>query len=275
MKKFKMAVLQLNTQENKAEKLQQVSQMIDEAAEKGAQLVALPEVFNVIDLHKTPPEEIPGGESSQMLIEAAKRNNVYIHGGSFLEKVDGSEKKYNTSIFISPNGEILGRYEKLHLFDVDLPDGKRIRESDRNMAGRAVVNCETSLANFGFAICYDIRFPELFRLLALRGAEVIFTPANFTMPTGKDHWECILRTRAIENGVYIVAPAQIGVKANFTAFGASMIIDPWGTVIARAPERECIIYGEIDLEYLEKVRYQIPSLRNRRADIYNLEYIGE
>ena len=122
----------------------------------------------------------------------------------------------------------------------------------------------------GFAICYDMRFPELFRLMRLQGAEIIFLPANFTMPTGKDHWEPILRARAIENGVYIIAPNQTGVKEKFTAYGNSMIVDPWGTVIARASDKPGIVLAEIDLDYLKTVREKNPSVENRRKDVYRI-----
>ena len=131
-------------------------------------------------------------------------------------------------------------------------------------------NIDTEYGNLGFTICYDIRFPELFRLLALNGAEIIFTPASFTVPTGKDHWEPILRTRAIENGCYIVAAGQIGEKTKFTAFGNSMVVDPWGTVIAKSKDEPGVTIAEIDLDYLDKIRSKIPSLKNRRSDIYDV-----
>ena len=172
---------------------------------------------------------------------------------------------------INPQGEIIAKYHKLHTFDVTLPDGTVCDESARIHPGDEIVTVDTELGKLGFAICYDIRFPELFRIMALEGAQVIFTPASFTMPTGKDHWEPILRTRAIENGLYIVAAGQIGKKARFAAYGNSMVVDPWGTVISRAKDQPGITYGEIDLDYLDKIRQQIPSLKNRRADVYTLE----
>ena len=173
-------------------------------------------------------------------------------------------------MIIDPEGEIIARYSKLHTFDVTLPDGSVQRESARIRPGGGITTVDTPLGTLGMSICYDIRFGEMYRLMALRGAQVIFTPANFTMPTGKDHWETILRTRAIENGVYIVAADQIGKKSEFTAYGNSMVVDPWGTVIARAPDRPGILYAEIDLDWLDSVRSKIPSLKNRRTDIYDV-----
>ena len=136
--------------------------------------------------------------------------------------------------------------------------------------GDEIVTVDTALGRLGMSICYDIRFPELYRIMALDGAQVIFTPASFTMPTGKDHWEPILRTRAIENGCYIVAPGQIGKKVHFTAYGNSMVVDPWGTVVSRARDTVGVIYAEIDLDYEDVIRAKIPSLTNRRADVYDL-----
>lgn len=151
-----------------------------------------------------------------------------------------------------------------------LPDGSSVRESDRKEPGKEIVTVQTELGHLGFAICYDMRFPELFRLMALQGAQIIFLPANFTMPTGKDHWEPILRARAIENGCYIIAPDQTGVKEKFTAYGNSMVVDPWGTVIARASDKPGVILAEIDLDYLESVRQRNPSIHNRRTDLYEI-----
>lgn len=138
------------------------------------------------------------------------------------------------------------------------------------MQGDDIVTVDTEYGKLGFSICYDIRFPELFRLLAIKGAQIIFTPASFTMPTGKDHWEPILRTRAIENTCYIVSAGQIGKKTNFIAFGNSMIVDPWGTIIAKAKDEPSIAVAEVDLDYLDRIRTKIPSLKNRRSDVYDV-----
>ncbi|MBQ6852761.1 MAG: carbon-nitrogen hydrolase family protein, partial [Peptococcaceae bacterium] len=169
------------------------------------------------------------------------------------------------------DGEIRAKYRKLHNFDMILSDSSNVRESDNKEPGSEIVTVQTELGTLGFAICYDLRFPEQFRLMRLAGAEIIFLPANFTMPTGKDHWEPLIRARAIENGVYIIAPNQIGEKEKFTAYGNSMIVDPWGAVIARASDKPGVILAEIDLEYLHAVRAKNPSVENRRTDLYRID----
>jgi len=180
------------------------------------------------------------------------------------------DRKYNTTVMLNPQGEIVAKYRKLHMFDIILPDGTETKESSRNKPGSEMVTLETDMGHLGFTICYDIRFPELYRYLALQGAEVIFTPANFTTPTGKDHWETILKTRAIENGCYIVAAAQIGKKRGTSnSFGASLVVDPWGTIVSKARETACVTMAEIDLDYVDTIRSRIPSLNNRRDDIYD------
>ena len=214
-------------------------------------------------------EAIPG-YTTEILCKKAKEHGVYIHGGSISEMREGEKRSSNTSVFISPEGEILASYSKLHMFDITLADGTPYKESDKVQPGKEIVTVETELGCFGMSICYDVRFPELYRIMALRGAQVIFVPASFTMPTGKDHWEPLLRARAIENGCYIVAAGQIGTKPAYTAYGNSLVADPWGTVIARAKDIPGITYAEIDLDYLDKIRAQIPSLENRRTDLYEV-----
>lgn len=276
MRKFTVGVIQLDSQNDKGANMKQVSAYIDEAASKGAKLVSLPEVMNLIGDNVGVgggTEDIPG-YSTEILIRKAKEHCIYIHSGSFGERIDGDIRYFNTSVIIDPRGEILATYRKLHTFDVTLPDGTQCAESERVRPGDEIVVCDTELGRMGMAICYDIRFPELFRLMALEGARVLFAPANFTLPTGKDHWEAILRTRAIENGCYVIAAGQIGKKVKFTAFGSSMVVDPWGTVIARSSEKPGVLLAEIDYDYQDDVRSRIPSLNNRRDDVYHLSYQG-
>ena len=164
---------------------------------------------------------------------------------------------------------MISTYRKIHLFDIDVKGQVSFKESDKFVDGKKMVNFETEYGNMGLTICYDIRFPELYRALTLNGAKVIFHPAAFTLYTGKDHWETLIRARAIENQVYMVSPAQIGTHGNGNkCFGSTMIVDPWGTILARAPERECVIVADIDDAEQEKIRAQLPSLKNRRPDIY-------
>lgn len=269
MQKFMVAVVQMDTQNDKQANWQQMAAFVDEAAAKGAQLVAFPEVVNILSEDPVYAESIPG-PTTELLMRKAKEHHIWIHGGSISEVNPDGPRTYNTTVLINPDGDIVARYSKLHNFDMTLPDGSSVRESDRKEPGKEIVTVQTELGHLGFAICYDMRFPELFRLMALQGAQIIFLPANFTMPTGKDHWEPILRARAIENGCYIIAPDQTGVKEKFTAYGNSMVVDPWGTVIARASDKPGVILAEIDLDYLESVRQRNPSIHNRRTDLYEI-----
>ena len=272
LRKYKIAVVQLDSQNNKGENLKTACRCIDEAAAEGVRLVSFPEMMNLSgeNIGEGGGHETIPGYTTELLMAKAREHGIYIHSGSFCEKIPGGEKAYNTSVIIDPEGEIIARYRKLHTFDVTLPDGTVCDESARVHPGNEIVTVDTALGRLGMSICYDIRFPELYRIMALDGAQVIFTPASFTMPTGKDHWEPILRTRAIENGCYIVSPGQIGKKVHFTAYGNSMVVDPWGTVVSRSRDTVGVIYAEIDLDYEDAIRAKIPSLANRRADVYDL-----
>ena len=269
MRKYMVAVVQMDTQNYKDAYWAQIADYIDEAAEKGAKLVAFPEVVNILSEEPEFAEMIPG-PTTELFMQKAKEHGIWVHGGSISEVNPEGERTYNTTVLINPQGEIAARNSKLHNFDMTLPDGCCVRESDKKEPGKEITTVQTELGHLGFAICYDMRFPELFRLMTLQGAEVIFLPANFTMPTGKDHWEPILRARAIENGCYIIAPNQTGVKEKFTAYGNSMVVDPWGAVIARASDKPGVILAEIDLDYLDAVRKRNPSVQNRRTDMYQL-----
>ena len=272
MRTYKIAVAQMDSQNDKGENMRTACRLIDEAASQGAKLVSFPEVMNLSGENVGEGgghEPIPG-YTTQLLMEKAKEHGIYIHSGSFMEKIPEEERAYNTSVLIDPEGQIIAHYRKLHTFDVTLPDGTVCDESARVRPGDRIVTVDTALGKMGLSVCYDIRFPELYRLMALEGAQILFAPASFTMPTGKDHWETILRTRAIENGCYLVAADQIGQKVRFTAYGNSMVVDPWGTVIARSSDKVGLIYADIDLDYLDAVRAKIPSLINRRADMYDL-----
>lgn len=272
MRKFNIAVIQLDTQNDKKKNLETAAEFIKEAVSKNAKIISFPEVMNLVGKNVGEggqAEPIPG-YTTDFLCSEAKKYGVYIHGGSITELIPSEKKFYNTTVMIDDKGEIIAKYRKLHTFDVTLPDGTVNMESEKVLPGEDVVTVDTEYGKLGFSICYDIRFPELFRLLAIKGAQIIFTPANFTMPTGKDHWDTILRTRAIENTCYIVAAGQIGKKTNFTAFGNSMIVDPWGTIITKAKDEPSVAVAEIDLDYLDRIRAKMPSLKNRRSDIYDV-----
>ena len=270
--KYKIALVQMDTQNDKGKNMETALWYADEAAKEGALLVCFPEVMNLIgrNVGEGGGREPVPGYSTKLLMEKAKEKGIFIHGGSITEEIPGERRAYNTSVLIGPDGRILSEYRKLHTFDITLADGKAFRESDRVCPGESMETVTTELGVFGISICYDVRFPELYRLLALKGAQVIFVPASFTKETGEAHLEALLRARAIENGCYLVSAAQTGTKPAYTAYGNSMVIDTWGRVTARAGTEPGILYGEIDLAYEEEVRRQMPSLKNRRADLYDV-----
>jgi predicted amidohydrolase len=276
IKKYTIALIQLNTQDNFEANLEAIKKYVDEAASAGAKLASFPEVMNFIGERNGPIVHLPEGEDGPtftLLSSLAKKYGVYIHGGSWAEKKEGDKKFYNTTWLFSPEGAAIARYRKIHTFDIVLPDGTATLESDRVAKGDKIVTAETELGVLGFTICYDLRFPELFRLLTLRGAQVIFVPANFTTPTGKDHWEPLIRARAIENSCYVAATGQWGKNARTLAFGNSMLADPWGTVVARGRESPGVTLGQVDLDYCAAVREKMQTLQNLRPDVYRLEEV--
>lgn len=272
-KKYTAAVCQMDSNYDKQQNLQTAAEMIREAAAHGASLAVFPETMNYIgpDL-KEQAETIPG-PTTDLLCRAASQHRIWVVSGSIQERQKKGNPQ-NTLVLIDPNGKIICSYSKLHLFDADPSSGQIYRESADNSAGSALAVQDTELGRLGFAICYDLRFGEMFRLMALQGAQVICLPACFTTETGKDHWEVLLRARAIENGVFILAADQIGAKDQMNAYGRSMIVDPWGNVLAQCGDCTGLTYAEIDLEYEESVRRQLPSLKNRRSDLYQIIYKG-
>jgi predicted amidohydrolase len=184
------------------------------------------------------------------------------------EASDDPARPYNTSVLLAPDGSIAATYRKIHLFDVEVENGPVDTESARVTAGDGTVTADVDGATVGLTICYDLRFPELYRALALAGAQIVTVPANFTERTGRDHWEVLLRARAIENGAYVLAPSQVFGPPGQRAFGRSMVVDPWGTVIAQAPDAVSIVRADLDLDRVAAIRRQIPALANRRPDTY-------
>ena len=272
MNKFTVAVLQLDSQDDVQKNLDTVVSFIEEAAARGANLITMPESMNYVGLDNAGhAEEIPGGPTFQLMSEQAKKYGVWLHCGSIYEKNPNDPRPFNSTMVIDPRGNLAAKYHKIHPFDVVIPNGPVNRESERICPGDEIVTVDTGeVGHLGLSICYDMRFAEMYRIMALEGAQILLMPADFTMPTGKDHWETILRTRAIENGCYVVAPAQYGVKPKFQAYANSLVVDPWGNVIARASNHPQVITAEIDLDYLQQVRRQIFTLENRRPDVYSL-----
>jgi predicted amidohydrolase len=269
--RLRVAVVQMNTQDDKERNIDTAFRLIAEAAATGARLVCLPEVWTYLgpeDGHYPAAESIPG-RLSGALADAAREHGIYLHAGSVLERAGEDGKLLNTTLVFDPSGDVIARYSKIHMFDVVLDGVATYMESSTVTPGEEIATFEIDGFPIGLAICYDLRFPELHRILALRGAEAIILPAAFTMTTGKDHWEVLIRARAIENGVFMVAPAQIGSHPpGKWCYGRSMVVDPWGTVIATAPDTEGVIVAELDRERVRTVRRQVPSLANRRPQAY-------
>ncbi|HXV78650.1 MAG TPA: carbon-nitrogen hydrolase family protein [Candidatus Binatia bacterium] len=265
--KFLAAAVQMLASSDKAANLGEARRWVRTAASQGARVIALPEVFiwrgRQSDERKS-AEPIPG-PTSRALAGLASELGIYLLGGSILEEIPGSEKAYNTSLLFGPQGNLLASYRKMHLFDVDLAQGVSVRESDTRAFGEAIVVAETELCPMGLTVCYDLRFPELYRGLATQGAQLFFVPSAFTAYTGKAHWEPLLRARAIENQVYVIAPAQFGKNPkSFETHGHSMIIDPWGKILSELPDGPGIVTAEIDLDYLAQIRAELPALTHRK-----------
>jgi deaminated glutathione amidase len=268
------AAIQLNSTEDIERNLATAEALVREAAARGAELVVLPEKWNVLgrgDVMAAAAEPIDGAvaEWAQRL---ARELWIDLVAGSFVEAREGQAKTSNTSLHVSQDGSINGVYRKLHMFDVEV-DGVTYAESAHEQPGEQVVVSVTgSGQRLGMSICYDIRFPELYRELSARGAEIIAVPAAFTLATTRDHWEVLLRARAIENQCFVVAPNQIGEHPGGNRSGGrSVIVDPWGTVLACAPDREAAIVAEIDLPRGRAIRERLPTLSRRRPESYDWE----
>lgn len=266
-----VGVVQTNSQDDKQANIAEALAGIDRAARMGARFVSLPETWSYLgpgkDSHAA-AERVPG-DLTRILADKARERSIYLHAGSILEKVSEHDKLYNTTVVFDPSGDIVARYRKMHLFDVDIAGEKAFRESDEIEPGEEIVTFDLDGIRVGLAICYDVRFPELFRILALSGAEIIMLPAAFTLMTGKDHWEPLIRARAIENTVFMIAAAQVGSHPpGRMCFGRSMVVDPWGVVLAQAGDIPTVITATLELDEISRVRRQIPSLKNRTPDRY-------
>jgi deaminated glutathione amidase len=255
----------------KAANLEKAEKLVARAAATGADVVALPEKWNAIgeaDTLHAAAEPLEGGETVETMAGWARDHGITLIGGSIAELREGHEKLSNTSIAFGPDGEVLGVYRKIHLFDVEV-EGNVYRESEAEEPGEEPVVVRGEGWPIGLTVCYDIRFPELYRILALEGAELVTVPAAFTVPTGRDHWLVLMRARAIENQYYIAAPGQVGeTRPGKPSYGRSLIVDPWGIVLAQAPDEETVISAELDRARLRRIREKLPSLKNRQADAY-------
>jgi predicted amidohydrolase len=264
-----VALAQVCATDDLAGNLKRARELVDEACDRGAELVCLPENFAYMRREGTafPCAQGLDGEIVGFLAETARAQGIWLLGGSFPEAIPGGERRvYNTSVLLAPDGTLAGVYRKIHLFDVDLgADGGSFRESATFAPGDEVVVAETPFGGLGMSICYDLRFPELYREMSRRGCDFVAVPSAFTPQTGRDHWEVLLRARAIEGQCFVLAPAQCGQHGpDRASYGRSMIVDPWGLVVARAGDRANVIVADCDLDEIDRVRSSVPSLANRR-----------
>jgi predicted amidohydrolase len=269
--RLRVACVQMTSRADKAANLDKAEALVARAAATGADVVVLPEKWNAIGdaetLHAS-AEELEGGESVEAMARWARRHGITLVGGSITERRDGRAKLSNTSVVFDAEGRIAAVYRKIHLFDVDV-GGHVYRESEAEEPGDEPVVAELEGWPLGLSVCYDVRFPELYRILALEGALLVTVPAHFTLYTGKDHWHVLLRARAIENQLYVAAAAQIGeTQPGKLSYGRSLIADPWGIVLAQAPDEEGVIAAELDRARLEDVRRRLPSLAQRVPAAY-------
>ena len=278
MNSIKIALCQMNVVDNKEKNIEKAIQMIKESKEQGADLAVLPEMFNCPYENEKFIEYAEILEDSQTLMEIsdiAKEENIHVLAGSIpeLERDDENDTDsiYNTAVFFDKNGKQLGKHRKMHLFDIDVKGKIYFKESDTLSAGNDFTIINTDLARIGIGICYDIRFVELSRIMALNGAEILIFPGAFNLTTGPAHWELLFKSRALDNQVYAigVAPA-LDEDASYNSYGHSIAVNPWGEVIEELDYSEELKIVEIDLDEIKRVREEIPVLKNRRVDLYEI-----
>jgi len=273
-----IAAVQMTSGEDVEANLERARELVREAATAGALIVGLPENFAYLgsrqDHRLNIAEELPPVDADQhrdlgpilgAMRALALKAGVWLLLGGFPEKSSSSNRIRNTSVLLNPEGTISAIYRKLHLFDVDVPGGKRFRESETVEAGDDVVVAPTPWGGLGLSICYDLRFPELYRAHAAKGARIVAVPSAFTLETGKDHWHVLLRARAIENQVYVMAPAQIGAHGpTRRSYGHALVVDPWGVIVAECADQEGFALARLDFAHQDRLRAALPVLTHRR-----------
>ncbi|XP_063161684.1 omega-amidase NIT2 [Candoia aspera] len=272
MANFRIALIQLHVSAVKTDNLNRACRLVRTAAGEGAKIVVLPECFNCPYGTKYFPEyaeKLPG-DSTQKLSEIAKECGIYLIGGSIPEEDAG--KLYNTCTAFGPDGTMLAKYRKIHLFDINVPGKIRFQESETLSAGDRFSVFDTPYCKIGIGICYDIRFPELAQIYTQKGCKLLVYPGAFNLTTGPAHWELLQRGRAVDNQVYVAtaSPARDD-TGSYVAWGHSTVVNPWGEVIAKAGTEETVVYAEIDLKKAEEIRGQIPILSQKRSDLYTVE----
>lgn len=266
---FQLAGCQIMVGDSKEENVKNAELLVNKAAAAGAQVVALPEMFvcpysrKAVMQNKEPAD----GATVESLSRMAEKNGVYLIGGSIAEQA--GDAVYNTCFCFDPKGKLIGRHRKTHLFDVDIKGGIRFIESEMFRAGESRTVIETEFCKIGIGICYDVRFPEYFREMALDGVKLAVLPASFNMTTGPAHWELTMRARALDNQVYFaaVSPAR-NLESSYHSYGHSCVVNPFGQLCGKLDERQGIVYADIDLDYLQKVRTELPLLAQRRPELY-------
>src|SRR5690242_4797984 len=271
---MRAAAVQLNANEDTDRNLERADRLVRDAAARGAELVVLPEKWTVLGTreHMAAGAQTLDGEAISWARSTAAQLGIDLVAGSLFERVEDAEKGFNTSVHVGPDGEIQSVYRKIHLFDVEV-DGAVYAESSTEDPGDEIVVTELAGGlKLGMSVCYDLRFSELYRILALRDAELLTVPAAFTLPTTRDHWEVLVRARAIENQCFVIAANQIGNHpGGLRSGGRSLIVDPWGLVLATAPDTECAIVADLDLDNLRDIRRRLPSVARRRPEAYAWE----
>jgi predicted amidohydrolase len=268
---MKIAQIQMKVVSDKNKNIDRAVRYIEDAAKNGADLIMLPEMFSCpYETEQFPIyAEEDGAHTWKMLSDAAKANHIYLIAGSIAEKDD--DDTYNTSYVFDRDGTQIAKHRKMHLFDIDIKDGQTFKESDSLKSGDQVTCFDTKFGRFGLMICFDIRFTELSRLMALDGAVAVFVPAAFNMTTGPAHWQLLFRARALDNQSYYIGTSSAqDMSSSYHSYGHSIITSPWGDVISMADEKEQIIYSTVDLKEVKDIREQLPILKSRRCDIYNL-----
>jgi predicted amidohydrolase len=274
MNKMKIGLIQMKVQQDKMKNIEIAKHFIAKVVEEGADMAVLPEMFNcpynTVNFPIYAEEE--GGETFRLLSDLARENHIYLVAGSIPERE--GDKVYNTSFVFDRKGNKIGKHRKMHLFDIDVEGGQYFKESDTLSPGKELNVFETEFCKVGLLICYDLRFPEASRILVEKGAKVIVVPAAFNMTTGPAHWEILFRSRALDNQVYTVgvAPAR-DENYSYISYANSIVASPWGNIIERMDEKEGYRVVELDLDYVEKVRRELPLLKHRRTDVYKLELI--
>ena len=271
MSKFKVGLIQIKVEDKKEDNLYKAAKLIDKIGKEDVDMVVLPEMFSCPYNTKNFPiyAEEEGDYSYKLLSEISKRNNIYLIAGSIPEK-EGSNI-YNTSYVFNRQGEKIAKHRKVHLFDIDIKNKQTFRESDTLSAGDKVTVFDSEFGKIGLCICYDFRFPELARLMVDKGAKAIIVPASFNMTTGPAHWDIMFRSRAIDNQVYTIgcSPAR-DYDYSYISYGHSLIVSPYGDILCELDEKENFITYDIDLDYVDEIREQLPLLKHRRSDLYEL-----